>query len=106
LIITKPVPSLAYLPYAFGNDHIDTVLIDGTPVRAGAVLLKRSNPPSFVLPVWSSRWVWRLFAMVLMVFFLIQSTVFIQGVVARSPDLIPGWLFALVCSPIRVWRFG
>ncbi len=37
LIITKPVPSLAYLPYAFGNDHIDTVLIDGTPVRAGAV---------------------------------------------------------------------
>lgn len=37
LIITKPVPSLAYLPYAFGNDHIDTVLIDGTPIRAGAV---------------------------------------------------------------------
>ena len=37
LIITKPVPSLAYLPYAFGNDHIDTVVIDGTPVRAGAV---------------------------------------------------------------------
>lgn len=28
-IITKPVPSLAYLPYAFGNDHIDTVIIDG-----------------------------------------------------------------------------
>jgi imidazolonepropionase len=38
LIITKPVPSLAYLPYAFGNDHIDTVLIDGTPVRSGAAL--------------------------------------------------------------------
>ncbi len=35
LIITKPIPSLAYLPYAFGNDHIDTVLIDGTPVRSG-----------------------------------------------------------------------
>lgn len=34
LIITKEVPSLAYLPYAFGNDHIDTVLIDGTPVRS------------------------------------------------------------------------
>jgi len=33
LIITKEVPSLAYLPYAFGNDHIDTVLIDGIPVR-------------------------------------------------------------------------
>lgn len=34
LIITKEVPSLAYLPYAFGNDHIDTVLIDGIPVRS------------------------------------------------------------------------
>ncbi len=38
LIITKEVPSLAYLPYAFGNDHIDTVLIDGKPVRSGEVL--------------------------------------------------------------------
>jgi imidazolonepropionase len=35
VIITKPVPSLAYLPYAFGNDHIDTVIIDGKPVRTG-----------------------------------------------------------------------
>ncbi len=34
-IITRPVPSLAYLPYAFGADHIDTVIIDGKPVRAG-----------------------------------------------------------------------
>jgi len=34
-IITKPVPSLAYLPYAFGTDHIDTVIIDGTIVRTG-----------------------------------------------------------------------
>ena len=34
-IITKPVPSLAYLPYAFGTDHIDTVIIDGRPVRTG-----------------------------------------------------------------------
>lgn len=33
LIITRPVPSLAYLPYAFGNDHIQTVIIDGTAVR-------------------------------------------------------------------------
>ena len=32
LIITHPVPSLAYLPYAFGNNHIQTVIIDGTPV--------------------------------------------------------------------------
>jgi imidazolonepropionase len=38
LIITLPVPSLAYLPYAFGADHIDTVLIDGRPVRSGEVL--------------------------------------------------------------------
>lgn len=38
LIITKEIPSLAYLPYAFGNDLIDTVLIDGTPVRSGAAI--------------------------------------------------------------------
>ena len=37
-IITKEVPSLAYLPYAFGTDHIDTVIIDGKPLRAGAAL--------------------------------------------------------------------
>ena len=29
LIITRPVPSLAYLPYAFGTDHIGKVLIRG-----------------------------------------------------------------------------
>ena len=34
-IITKPIPSLAYLPYAFGADHIDTVIIDGKPTRSG-----------------------------------------------------------------------
>lgn len=38
LMITREAPSLAYLPYAFGTDHIDTVLIDGKPVRAGAAL--------------------------------------------------------------------
>ncbi|HEX2618141.1 MAG TPA: imidazolonepropionase [Flavobacteriales bacterium] len=38
LLITKPVPSLAYLPYAFGNDHLDTVIIDGAIVRAGEAL--------------------------------------------------------------------
>ncbi|MBK7754512.1 MAG: imidazolonepropionase [Flavobacteriales bacterium] len=37
-ILTKEVPSLSYLPYAFGSDHIDTVIIDGEPVRAGAAL--------------------------------------------------------------------
>ncbi|SFN64544.1 imidazolonepropionase [Bizionia echini] len=29
IIITKPVPSYAYLPYAFGNNHIETVIING-----------------------------------------------------------------------------
>lgn len=38
LIITNKVPSLAFLPYAFGSDHIDTVLIDGTVVRSGEIL--------------------------------------------------------------------
>lgn len=38
LLITREIPSLAYLPYAFGTDHLDTVLIDGKPVRSGEVL--------------------------------------------------------------------
>jgi len=29
LIITKPIPSVAYIPYAFGTNLIDSVLIDG-----------------------------------------------------------------------------
>ncbi len=29
LVFTKPVPSLAYLFYAFGNNHIDKVMING-----------------------------------------------------------------------------
>lgn len=29
IFITKPIPSLAYLPYAFGNDLIETVLLNG-----------------------------------------------------------------------------
>lgn len=29
LIITRPIPSLAYIPYAFGSDHIEQVLIRG-----------------------------------------------------------------------------
>ena len=29
LIFTKPVPSLAYLPYSFGNNLIDKVMING-----------------------------------------------------------------------------
>jgi imidazolonepropionase len=29
LIITKPIPSLAYIPYSFGVDLVDKVLING-----------------------------------------------------------------------------
>ncbi|MCY1555539.1 hypothetical protein D9M68_922090 [compost metagenome] len=29
LIITKPVPSLAYLPYAYGSNLIGRVMING-----------------------------------------------------------------------------
>ena len=29
LIFTKPIPSLAYVPYAFGSNHIDKVMING-----------------------------------------------------------------------------
>jgi imidazolonepropionase len=29
LIFTKPSPSLAYLPYSFGSNHIDKVMING-----------------------------------------------------------------------------
>ena len=29
LMFTKPIPSIAYLPYAFGSNHIDKVMIAG-----------------------------------------------------------------------------
>ena len=29
LFITKPIPTPAYLPYAFGGDHIETVILNG-----------------------------------------------------------------------------
>ena len=29
LIITKPISSLAYIPYAFGENHIAQVLVNG-----------------------------------------------------------------------------
>ncbi len=32
LILTTPIPSLAYLPYAFGSDWIEKVLIDGKEI--------------------------------------------------------------------------
>lgn len=37
LIITRPIPSLAYLPYAFGQNHIECVLINGKPVKQSDV---------------------------------------------------------------------
>lgn len=30
LIFTKPIPSLAYLPYSFGENLVDSVMIEGT----------------------------------------------------------------------------
>ena len=33
LIITKPVPSYGYLPYAFGSNLIDSVIINGKEVK-------------------------------------------------------------------------
>lgn len=32
LVITRPVPSLEYLPYAYGSDVISRVILDGRPV--------------------------------------------------------------------------
>jgi len=33
LIITKPIPSYGFLPYSFGSDLIDSVIIDGNIIR-------------------------------------------------------------------------
>ena len=32
LLLTRPIPSLAYLPYAFGSNLIETVLLNGEPL--------------------------------------------------------------------------
>lgn len=29
VIITKPIPSVAYIPYSFGGDHVETVILNG-----------------------------------------------------------------------------
>lgn len=34
LFVTRPVPSVAYLPYAFGSDIIETVILNGAPFPA------------------------------------------------------------------------
>lgn len=33
LIFTKPIPSLAYLPYSFGNNLIEKVMIGGEFIK-------------------------------------------------------------------------
>ncbi len=33
LIITKEIPSYYYLPYAFGDNHIDKVIVNGKPIN-------------------------------------------------------------------------
>jgi imidazolonepropionase len=33
LIITKEIPSYNYLPYAFGTNSIDTVIIEGVLIQ-------------------------------------------------------------------------
>jgi imidazolonepropionase len=32
LFITRPIPSLAYLPYAFGSNCIDRIILNGKPL--------------------------------------------------------------------------
>jgi imidazolonepropionase len=32
LIVTTPIPSLNYLPYAFGSNLVDTVYLNGQPL--------------------------------------------------------------------------
>ncbi|MDA7501859.1 imidazolonepropionase [Chitinophagales bacterium] len=44
LIITKPVSSLAFLPYAFGTDWIDRVILNGKVVETRHALSARSAP--------------------------------------------------------------
>ncbi len=29
VLLTKPIPSLAYIPYSFGGDHVETVILNG-----------------------------------------------------------------------------
>jgi imidazolonepropionase len=43
LIITRPLPSLAYLPYAFGSDLIDQVMIGGQLIRDKPLIRKPVN---------------------------------------------------------------
>ena len=43
LIITRPLSSLAYLPYAFGSDLIDQVMIGGEFIRDRSLICKPVN---------------------------------------------------------------
>jgi imidazolonepropionase len=33
IIITNPIPNYSYLPYAFGENHIDTVILNGNVIK-------------------------------------------------------------------------
>jgi imidazolonepropionase len=37
VFITKPMPSIAFLPYAFGSRVVDTVVLNGKTQRTGAL---------------------------------------------------------------------
>ena len=43
LIITRPLSSLAYLPYAFGSDLIDQVMIGGEFIRDRPLIRRLVN---------------------------------------------------------------
>lgn len=38
LIITKKIASYSFIPYAFGSNHIDSVIINGKIIKKGSVL--------------------------------------------------------------------
>jgi imidazolonepropionase len=33
VIITKPIPSLEYLPYSYGNNKVEQVILKGEPLK-------------------------------------------------------------------------
>lgn len=37
-IVTKKIDSYSFIPYAFGSDHVDTVIINGKVIREGEIL--------------------------------------------------------------------
>ena len=37
LFITKEIPSIAYIPYAFGSDIIETIILNGEIIKHRAI---------------------------------------------------------------------